>query len=195
MMRLHWLLIFAFACHDSHADPTKDKTAMTPVTLDFTTRVDSGKLHLDYTLTNHSKDAFWVNDVMLAPTDGKLSETPDAIIVTRGSSPAEVRFVRGNVAPYSKVNVHYPTAALRSLAAGGTLTGSAIIGLPIKAWHPYGLMQDLDGPPKQATLDVDVFPASVAVTTAKLGDGTSLSIAAPTASPPVVVHAGPKQLP
>jgi hypothetical protein len=60
------LVVGMFGSGRSMADAPKDKqeqpddraTSMTaPISLDFTMKQDGGKLHLDYTIANHSKDA------------------------------------------------------------------------------------------------------------------------------------------
>lgn len=154
---------------------------------------DGGKLRLDYTITNHTKDAYLVRDVMVTPSDSKLVLAPDAIITVRGA-PGEVRFVRGDESPDSKVNIRYPPA-LRALAAGKTLTGHAEVALPLASWHPYGQVQPLDGTPKQATLEVEVYPATIATLSTKASDGSTLTLAARGVAAPITLKAGPKPLP
>jgi hypothetical protein len=172
-----------------NAKPT-DKPMTNPISLDFTMKQDGGKLHLDYTVTNHSKDAILVRDV----SDSKLVLAPTAIIAARGANPGEVRFVRGDISPDSKVNIHYP-AGVQSLAAGKTLTGAAIVGLPLVSWHPYGEVQPLDGTPTSAVLEVQIYPTSTAQETAVLGDGGTIHRAARTAMPPETLRAGPYRIP
>jgi hypothetical protein len=75
------------------------------------------------------------------------------------------------------------------------LTGTATAALPLKAWHPYGEVQALEGTPTQAVLDVQIYPSTTAQTTAKLVDGSAMQQAATTAMPPETLHAGPKPLP
>ncbi len=209
-MRLLSILALAAtaACTRSVADPkdkpaVKDKPAMPatkpttptqPLALDFTMKKDGGKLRVDYTLANHTKDAYLVQDVMVEPSDGKLSLVPDAAIVVQGASPGQVRFVRGDISPDSKVNIRYP-AGVRPLAAGQTLQGSFALALPLHAWHPYGEVNDLEGTPKEAVLDVDVFPATIETTTQKLANGKPQQFASTTALGGQTLHAGPKPLP
>ncbi len=198
------------ACTRSVADPkdkpaVKDKPAMPatpatkpattqPLALDFTMKKEGGKLRVDYTIANHTKDAYLVQDVMVEPSDAKLSLVPDAAIVVQGASAAQVRFVRGDISPDSKVNIRYP-AGVRPLAAGQTLQGSFALALPLHAWHPYGEVNDLEGTPKEAVLDVDVFPGTIETTTQKLANGKPQTFAATTALGGQTLHAGPKPLP
>lgn len=185
------LLVGALGCGRAKAEPSP----MTkPISLDFTMKRDGGSLHLDYTIVNHSKDAILVRDVMVTPGDKYLALAPTAIIAVRGSSADEIRFVRGDINPDSKVNVRYP-AGVRPLAAGQTLTGSAVVKLPLTSWHPYGQVQPLDGTPAHAVLEVQIYPATTAQETAKLADGGTLQLAARNASSPETLRAGPYALP
>jgi hypothetical protein len=131
---------------------------------------------------------------MVTASDSKLALAPTAVIAVRGASPSEVRFVRGDISPDSKVNIHYP-AGVQSLAAGKTLTGSAIVNLPLVSWHPYGEVQPLEGAPTSAVLEVQIYPASTAQETVTLGDGGTLHRAARTAMPPETLRAGPHKIP
>ncbi|HEY1552269.1 MAG TPA: hypothetical protein VGG28_30790, partial [Kofleriaceae bacterium] len=115
-------------------------------------------------------------------------------IAVRGSSPDEIRFVRGDINPDSKVNIRYP-AGVRPLAAGQTLTGSAVLELPLTSWHPYGEVQPLEGTPTRAVLEVQIYPATTAQDTAKLVDGGTIQLAGRTAMPLETLRAGPHALP
>jgi hypothetical protein len=193
------LVVGMLGCGRSMAGPPKDKQekpdptkpSTTPISLDFTMKHDGGKLRVDYTLANHSKDSILVRDVMVTPS---AVLAPTTIIAVRGASPSEVRFVRGDINPDSKVNIHYP-AGVQSLAAGKTLTGSALVGLPLVAWHPYGEVQPLEGTPTRAVLEVQIYPASTAQETATLADGGTIHYAARAARPPDTLRAGPHEIP
>lgn len=170
----------------------------TPVTLDFTMKREGESLHIDYTITNRTKASFLVRDVMVIPAaepaDLKLVAAPDALITVGGMRETEVRFVRGDIAPDSKVTTRYP-AALRVLDGAGTLKGSAVVALPLTAWHPYGKVDALEAVPTTAVLEIQIFPNTIAQIDATLADGTVIKLASPTSVPPQTLQAGPKPIP
>jgi hypothetical protein len=193
---LKWtLVLLVLGCNSSLAQKSKrGEKSMGDVSLDWSLKVTGGKLHVDYTLTNHAKKPFLVRDVMVV-SDGKdLVPAPDAIVVVRGAAANEARFVRGDVSPDSKVNIRYPPG-LRPLPPGQTVSGSAVVPLPVKAWHPYGEVQDLAGPVKQAVLEVQIYPGDIEQTSTVLPSGINMKWPKPTGLAPLTLHSGPKPIP
>lgn len=197
--RLLLLVLGLCACNRSQAEtpPTPAKHKMPdpkPLTLELTMKTAGSQLHVDYKLVNRTKAAYWVEDVMIRPEGAAFVLTPTAMIVHAGPSANEVVFARGDVSPDSKVNIRYPPA-VRMLAAGATVTGSAVVGLPLKSWISYGSLNALAGVPTQASLDVYVYPEQSPTESISLADGSQAKRIAPTSGPGTVVHADAQPLP
>lgn len=195
------LLLTTFACGRSQAEPKlpapPDQQPMhetKPLMLEFTMTADGHKLHVHYTITNRTKASYWVRDVMIDPGNSGFTAMPTAIAVVRGSTPTEVRLVRGDVEPDSKVNIHYPPA-VRALTGGEILEGSAEITLPLVAWVPYGDVEPLEGVPTTATLDVEIFGGTSPTQDITLVDGTAAKLMVLPIRVPKILHADAQPIP
>ena len=54
----------------------------------------------------------------------------------------------------------YPSPLVRAVPAHGSLTGSAVVALPLKSWHNFhaSKMPPLTGNPAQAYLEIQILP-------------------------------------
>lgn len=136
-------------------DATKDAA------LDWTmTRIDGGRrLRIDYTFNNRSNGRLYVWDQMVVTQNSDLLTAPDAINVVNSDKPGTVRFVRGYVRSDSKINIEY-NPGVRPVEAGQSVTGSAVVPLPVQSWHSYGYAQPLNSVPTAAVLEIAYFPGS-----------------------------------
>ena len=196
---LSCLVLATFACMHSQADTPRpaDKKALPdakPLTLEFSMKANGSKLHVDYKIINRTKASYWVEDVMIRPEAAAFVTTPTAMIVHAGPSANEAVFARGGVSPDSKVNIRYPPA-VRLLAAGATVTGSAVIDLPLKSWISYGELNALPGSPTQASLDIYVYAEQSPTVEISLSDGTKAKRMAWTSGPGTILHADAQKLP
>lgn len=115
-------------------------------------------LTVQYQLKNTGAEAVYVLDQMLAlgANDG-YDQAPDAMIVRADASdPGLVHLMRGRVAPQGRPMQEVP-AALRTLAPGAEITGTAHVALPLQSWHPNDGYRPLAAPPKRAVLELGVL--------------------------------------
>ncbi len=153
-----------------------------PLSVEWNLTRSGNTLHISYTLHNNGHEKVYVLDQMVAARGQAFERLPQAIVVKGGEEPGSVDFVRGYVNPGHPVLFQYAPAA-RSLEPGQSLMGTAEVGLPLSAWHPYGHPAPIKGTPQYAVLEVGyISGGDLKWTKVPLKDGTSLSAPAlPTA--------------
>lgn len=140
--------------------------------------VEAGGLRIRYTVTSTSKDTIYLSDQMPVPGKTSFVLGKDFINVAGGDSPGTVRFVRGRLTSIAPVPIPLDPGA-RALKPGQTLTGEALIPLPIQPAHYHGLAAPLNGTPTQAILEIGYVGADAHWTDLALEDGGKLTITMP----------------
>jgi hypothetical protein len=190
MKTLAPLLVLLFAC-DSAAEPTKTPPATTPpakpapkkttvqnhppVELTWTLARDGQQLVVEYSARNTSKETVWLADQLPLPgSTAKWKLGADRIIVMPDPDDADVvLLVRARV----KSTTNLPKLAdpaTRELVGGATITGRAIVPLPLKSWHYRGHVAAITGEPKRAQLRIGVLTGKPHLQKIEFEDGTSM---------------------
>jgi len=136
---------------------------------------DGKTLVVEYTATNRSTERLYLCDILLAQVNNQLVRVDSGMIVTNGSRKDEVRLTRG------VVEEHVWTSAPRNPGArafdpGQSLSGSATLPLPLKAWHNFGAVRELDGTPKVAVLELSYVRGEVSWGELRLSDGSTVTV-------------------
>lgn len=149
-----------------------------PARLDWSMALEAGGLRIRYTVTSTSKDTIYLSDQMPVPgkTSFVLGET--FINVAGGDAPGTVRFVRGRLTSVAPVPIPLDPGA-RALKAGQTLTGEALVPMPIQSAHYHGMAAPLNGTPTSATLEIGYVMGEAHWTELALEDGGKITITMP----------------
>lgn len=150
--------------------------------LDWSLSRSERGLKVTYTLRNGSAQKIWVLDQLIGSGGSALELKPSAVIVENGDGPGEVALVRGYVDPGHPVAVRYAPGG-RGVAPGESVTGSAEVALPLRAWHPYGRPEALRGEAQSVVLRLGVVGADVQWTQVPLRGGSATVPTLPTVVP------------
>ncbi|MCA9679370.1 MAG: hypothetical protein KC464_30350, partial [Myxococcales bacterium] len=125
--------------------------------LTWTLRRDGDHLAIDYTVHNGGDAQVWVADELLQNTPaGKTMRAVDRLIVRDAAEPDLVSLVRGMT--YDSLTTGRerpaPSPAMKAVPAGGEVTGTATVPLPLEAWHNYGKVAPLQGDKRRAVLQL-----------------------------------------
>lgn len=152
-MRICVLVIASLmACHGVDAESkatTKAKKPMTPLTLEWSMKVDAKVLRIDYKITNTSKAPVLIVDKLM--WDAKPNE--DVIIVRNDTEAKTIAFTRALVMTKEKMT-HTPMPIGRSIAPGETVTGHSLSGWPPFAWHNFSKVDPLTPGATHAVLEI-----------------------------------------
>ena len=144
-----------FAPSDSAPKITvQNRSSMNQVAdLEWTLVKEASHLLLEYRITNRSQARFYLSD-QLPVSEGKSWGVADkAVIVSNDAEAGTVRFSRGRVASVTPLPFLVDPGA-RAIDPGQTLTGSALVNLPISAWHYRGQTAAIKTPPQWAVLEI-----------------------------------------
>ena len=132
----------------------QNRSAMNQVAdLEWTLVKEAGSLLLEYRITNRSKTRFYLSD-QLPVSEGKGWGVADkAVIVSNDAQAGTVRFSRGRVASVTPLPFLVDPGA-RAIDPNQTLTGSALVPLPITAWHYRGQTAAIKVQPQWAVLEI-----------------------------------------
>lgn len=150
--------------------------------LSWSMKRDGGDLVVHYDVKNSGAAPVWLVDDLLVWGGKAFEKAPDAIVVRRGDQPGTVNLLRGHLYIPSREMRHYPTAGVREVPAGGSVSGEARRPMPLQAWHNFHpkKMDALDGAPERAVLELQVLPAAgdpdKDYTSITLQDGSSLTV-------------------
>lgn len=121
--------------------------------LEWTLVKEANSLLLEYRITNRSKSRFYLSD-QLPVSEGKSWGVADkAVIVSNDAQANTVLFSRGRVASVTPLPFLLDPGA-RAIDPNQTLTGSAVVNLPITAWHYRGQTAPIESPPQWAVLEI-----------------------------------------
>lgn len=178
-MRACWifscLLLIALA---PRAFATENKVKNMDITLDWSMKIEGGKLRIDYTVENRGKARIYLLDELVSAR--KLN--PEAVIVQNGDAPGVVAFVRALVTTKEKVlAIQLPAA--RPVEPGQKATGKGLVPLPLSAWHNYSRVDALKGELTRATLSVGYLlePGPIGFAEETLADGAHIRVPKPEA--------------
>ena len=145
------------------------------VDLDWTMSRAGDALRIEYRLTNRTEGDIFVADQLIAYHAGAVKRAPERVIVTAGSGPGVVRFVRGLVEADTEEMDHPPGA--ERLAPNATRTGSATVPLPLRGWHNYSTPPDIPDDPRTAELEIAYLVGdSIEWGKVKSSDGAEITV-------------------
>jgi hypothetical protein len=122
-----------------------------------TLRAERDRLLVAYRAANTGDAPLWLlDDMVVLDSQDRLQRTPAAIIVVESEDPDVVRFARGLVNPRSFVAFPLIPGA-RRVEPGGSLEGSAVVPLPLQAFHPQDGSRSLASEPARAVVEIGVI--------------------------------------
>lgn len=181
------------------AKPAPPDKAMTSTNSDIDLAVNlsktaAGKLRVEYTVTNNSKQPVLLWDQVVTVLSNQLIKVPDKISTINGPDPETVLLVQGRVQPQSRIN-YEQVPGVRPLEAGKSITTAPEIDLPLEAWLAAGAVRPLEGTPKKAIFEVQYFPGDHPTKAIDTADGSKIQRPQNPWSDAVAVRSDPLPLP
>ena len=160
--------------------------------LEWTLVKQAGSLLLEYRITNRSKARFYLSDQL--PVSGAKGwvVADKAVIVSNDAQANTVLFSRGRVASVTPLPFLVDPGA-RAIDPNQTLTGSALVKLPIAAWHYRGQTAAIQSSPQWAILEIG-YLTSAYWEELPLATGGKLTISQPS-DPMLVLRFDRKAIP
>ena len=162
------------------AAPEDSMVSKAPAKLDWSMDLapDGKAILVKYTLTNLLDRRIYAQDLMPLPGSRTFRYDPDFFIVTPGSEPGLVSFVRGRVRSEAPVAILIDPGG-RAIDPGQSVQGSGRIPLPLVGAHYQGTVPPLSGTPTTAQLEICVLTGEVHWTYLQLDDGKNLTVSSP----------------
>jgi hypothetical protein len=165
--------------------------------LDATLARDGDALKVSFTLANLSGRVMFVAESVLASRGATFARVPDRLIVMNAAAPGEakpgeIQLVLGRIASNRPSAVLYPPV-FAAVAAGAAVSRTFSLPLPLRAWHPLGGADPLDGEPRTAIVKVEYFALDVDWIELPSADGSSIVV--PRNAVTQLATAGPLAIP